>query len=309
MDRGESVHGHAGRLSVVVPHLNQPHLLDRCLASLAEGRRKPDEIVVVDNGSDFLPRDICAAYDGVTLLVEPIPGPGPARNLGAARACGEILAFIDADCHADPGWLETAEAALRDPEATILGGDVRIALRDPNRPTIIEAYESEFAYRMDRYIAHQGFTGTGNLVVRRAVFEDVGTFAGLEVAEDRAWGQSATRKGYTIRYVAAMRVYHPARSDFAGIFRKWDRQIAHDLSEARGGRAFRLRWAAKALALVVSPLFEIPRIARSRRLSGLRSRLLCLAGLTRIRLYRALVMGRLLLHGDRERLAHRWNRS
>ena len=82
---------------------------------------------MVDNGSRSLPVEVCAAHPGVTLLQEPTPGPGPARNRGVAAASGEILAFIDADCLADPGWLAAAEAAMADPAATILGGDVRIA--------------------------------------------------------------------------------------------------------------------------------------------------------------------------------------
>ena len=39
------------QISVVIPHLNQPEALARCLASLAVGARQPDEIIVVDNGS------------------------------------------------------------------------------------------------------------------------------------------------------------------------------------------------------------------------------------------------------------------
>ena len=125
------------RISVVIPHLNQPEALGRCLDSLRAGRRQPDEIVVVDNGSRELPTAICAARPGVTLLAEPTPGPGPARNCGVAATTGDVLAFIDADCLADPGWLEAAEAALADPSAEILGGDVRIGYVDPARITAI----------------------------------------------------------------------------------------------------------------------------------------------------------------------------
>ena len=132
-------------ISVVIPHLNQPELLARCLASLAEGQRRPDEIFVVDNGSRSLPAEVCAAHPGVVLLQEPTPGPGPARNRGIAAASGGILAFIDADCLADPGWLAAAGAAMADPADTILGGDVRIAYADPTRLTAIEAYESVYA--------------------------------------------------------------------------------------------------------------------------------------------------------------------
>ena len=300
--------GPAVRVSVVVPHLNQPAMLARCLASLAAGTRLPDEVIVVDNGSAVLPDAICASHPAVQLLQEVTPGPGPARNRGVAQSTGNILAFIDADCIADPGWLAAAEAALRNPQAQILGGDVRIALTDPARLTQLEAYESIYAYRMDRYIAREGFTGTGNLVVRRAVLEAVGPFAGIGVAEDRDWGQRATRAGHAIRYVAEMKVYHPARLQMSDLRQKWDRHMAHDFTASRNGRGMRLKWVLKTLAMALSPVAEIPRILTSDRVTGIRNRSLAFVGLIRIRLYRARRMTQLLLGADPEHLSGRWNR-
>ncbi len=296
------------RISVIIPHLNQPDFLARCLASLHSGTRQPDEVFVVDNGSRVLPASVCAAYPGVTLLQEATPGPGPARNTGIRASTGGILAFIDADCLADPGWLSVAQAAMADPQATVLGGDVRIACEDPARLTALEAYESVYAYRMDRYIAREGFTGTGNLVIRRPVWDDVGPFAGIGVAEDRDWGQRATARGYRLRYVAGMKVYHPARRSFAELCMKWDRQTAHDYVRSRSGGG-RLRFLAKALAMAFSPLAEVPRVLASDRISGLRSRLLAIGVLIRIRIYRAGVMMRLITGMDPDRLSGRWNRG
>lgn len=308
---GEAGEGapHAGlRISVVVPHLNQPQHLARCLAALAAQSLPPAEVIVVDNGSQELPAALCAAH-GVQLLAEAQPGPGPARNRGVAAASGTVLAFIDADCIAAPDWLAAIAEAFADPEAAILGGDVRIALQDPARPTITEAYESHYAYRMDRYIARQGFTGTGNLAVRREVLQAVGPFAGIEVAEDRDWGQRAGALGFRIRFVPGMRVYHPARASLAELCVKWDRASAHDYARARALPRGRLRFALKALAMLPSVLVEIPALATSPRLSGARARLLALAALARIRLHRARVMARLLLRGDAQALAGSWNRD
>lgn len=301
--------GGALRISVVIPHLNQPDMLDRCLSSIWSGARRPDQVFVVDNGSAALPEAVVAAYPGTVLLHEPTPGPGPARNRGAAAADGDVLAFTDADCLADQNWLAAAEAAFADPQAQILGGDVRIAIVNPANLTILEAYESIYAYRMDRYIAEQGFTGTGNLVVRRAVLEAVGPFAGLAIAEDRDWGHRATRQGYKIRYVAAMRVYHPAREDFAGLFAKWDRQLGHDYTSARKkGLTGRIKWLTKTLAMGVSPLVEVPRIFSSDRIVGLNSKVKAFWGLTRIRIYRMHRMAWLMAGGDPDSLSGSWNR-
>ncbi len=283
-------------------------MLVRCLDSLTQNSRQPDEIIVVDNGSREIPKEICSAHPSVQLLSETEPGPGPARNTGIAAAKGDILAFIDADCLADPNWLAAAEQTLANPQAQILGGDVRIAYVNPDRLTMLEAYESIYAYRMDRYIAREGYTGTGNLVIWREVAEAVGPFAGIGVAEDKDWGQRATAQRYTIQYVPEMKVYHPARTDFASMRAKWDRHIAHEYIASKKSVIGRLRFILKALAMMLSPVAEVPRILTCDRVSGARSRAFALAGLTRIRFYRARVMLGLLMGRDAEELSGGWNR-
>ena len=271
---------------------------------------QPTEVIVVDNGSDTLPQKVCDRFPGVIkLLHEPTPGPGPARNLGVAHTTGDILAFIDADCLAHPDWLAAACRSLEDPARVILGGDVRIARTDPRCMTALEAYESVYAYRMDRYIARENFTGTGNLVVRRAVLDAVGPFAGLNVAEDRDWGQRAAKEGYPITYVADMVVYHPARRSFDELRAKWDRHTAHDYVAAGRRRTGMARFAAKTLAMGISPLMELPRILTSDRLAGLGNRMKAFACLCRIRLYRARIMSALLTGADPDALSGQWNRT
>src|SRR5690606_34065228 len=138
---------------------------------------------------------------------------------------------------------------------------------DPARPTMLEAYESVFAYRQREYIERHGFSGTGNPAMRRAVFDAVGPFAGIEVAEDRDWGRRARALGHAIAYVPEMVVHHPARTSFAAIFAKWDRHTAHDWAERGHGPAARLRWLGRAVAVALSPLAEIGRILASDRIA------------------------------------------
>ena len=299
-------------ISVIIPHLNQPEALDRGLSALAAqtGLSAPHEIIVVDNGSRQLPAEICARHPNVTLLSQPIPGPGPARNLGVASAKGDILAFIDADCVATPEWLAEIERHfIKSPDATVLGGDVRILQQNPRRPTLLEAYESVFAFRMKKYIKEKGFTGGGNLAVRTWVFRKVGPFLGINIAEDTEWGQRASAMGYGVRYEPRMIVHHPARRTFAELTEKWDRHIAHDLREIQQSANWRLRWSLRALAVLVSPLAELPRILASDRLQGPRARCLAMLGVTRIRLYRGIAMLAVSTGSGAAQAAARWNRS
>ena len=299
-------------VSVVIPHLNQPDRLRACLESLARQAfdMRRVETIVVDNGSRQPPTDICSAFDGVRLVDEPIPGPGPARNRGVSLARGALLAFIDADCIADPGWLGAIEAGLTGPDCSmVIGGDVRIARRDPGRATMLEAYESVYAYRQEEYIARQGFSGTGNLAMTRQAYDAVGPFCGIERAEDRDWGQRATRAGFSIRYVPEMIVFHPARQSFADLCTKWDRHVSHDFENAAPNLAGRLRWLARAAAVAASPVFEARRLLTSRRVDTARERLLAAGVLVRLRLYRASIMVGALFGGASAGSSRAWNRE
>lgn len=298
-------------ISVIIPHLDQPDALKQCLASLSVQRRprQPVEFIVVDNGSTMMPDDVCSAFPEVIVLSELTPGPGPARNLGASRASGDILAFIDADCLADGGWLSQIEHCFSENAAiAILGGDVRIACQDPHRPTLLEAYESVFAYRMNEYIARQGFTGTGNLAVRADIFAEVGPFGGIEIAEDRDWGQRALWLGYRTQYCSTMIVYHPARRNLAELARKWERHTAHDFKRMQSKRGWRLRWIVRSVAVALSPVAEVARIGLSNRLEGWRARGLAFFGVVLIRLYRSGLMLALAFGANPARLSERWNR-
>ena len=299
------------RISVIIPHLNQPELLGKCLKSLAgqTGVVPEFEVLVVDNGSSALPEAVVSAHENARLLVETTPGPGPARNKGVSEAQGEFLTFIDADCLADPGWLARITAYFEaNPAHTILGGDVFIARDDPARATPLEAYESVYAYRMAEYIAKQGFTGTGNLAIRRSTWEAVGVFGGKDIAEDRDWGQRAGKLGFETRFVDGMIVYHPARQNFAELRDKWDRHTSHDYVSIHQGGGGRLKWLARTIAVAGSPVAELPRIIRSKRISGLRERFLAFAVLLRIRLYRAWTMLRMSLAGGADEMSGAWNK-
>jgi glycosyltransferase involved in cell wall biosynthesis len=297
-------------ISVVIPHLNQHEELRRCLASLINQDFEPErvEFIVVDNGSARSPAAICNSGCRVRHVEEATPGPGPARNRGVSVAGGDILAFIDSDCIADRDWLSSIHAAFTRRDTQIIGGDVRILLNNPEMPTMLEAYESVFSYRQKEYIERKNFSGTGNLAVRRSVYQAVGPFAGIELAEDRDWGQRAARLGYSICYVPAMVVFHPARKALPDLYIKWDRHISHDFAESGQGLLSQLKWTMRAFAVAFSPILEVGRILKSERVSSWRERRLAAAALVRIRAYRSRRMLELLLGHPQAATSRSWNR-
>jgi glycosyltransferase involved in cell wall biosynthesis len=293
--------------TIIIPHLNQPDALIRCLNSLE--RQDFDggdlEIIVVDNGSHQSLDQIARQFQGVRFLEQSAPGPGLARNVGVAAASADILLFIDADCRAHPQWVRSAMRALN--TAEIIGGDVQIDIVDPARPTALEGYESVFAYRQSLYIAREGFSGTGNLGTIRKVFDAVGPFGGIGIAEDRDWGQRACALGHITHYVPEMIIYHPARKSFEELAEKWRRHIAHDLAKHRSEGRSALRWRLRALAMIASIVPHSLSVLRSPRLSGLSNRLNAIGLLAQIRWFRCTEMLRQANTVD-EGAASGWNR-
>lgn len=106
-------------VSVVIPVYNEQDTIGDCLKSLASQTYKPIEIILVDDGSTDRTVDIIKTHHSslVThhLLRQQHKGPGPARNLGASKARGEILVFVDADMTFDRNF-------IRDLTASILAG-------------------------------------------------------------------------------------------------------------------------------------------------------------------------------------------
>ena len=283
------------RVSVIIPFLNTPDALATCLHAVTAQQldRGTAEIIVVDNGSTTPFDHVIRAFPQVRFLAETAPGPGPARNTGVAAARAPALAFIDADCRAAPGWLQTAVDAIEaDPARAVIGGDIRIDFADPAHLTGIEAYEAVFGFRQKMYIEKKHFSVTANLAMPRHIHALIGPFGGIDIAEDLDWGTRAAAMGYPARYLPAMRVYHPARPDRASLERKWQRHIHHDWNAAR--HAGRWRWRLRAAALLASIPVEGLKFLTSDRVNGLANRLRGLGVLARIRWFRATEMLRIM---------------
>ncbi|MHB1295904.1 MAG: glycosyltransferase [Anaerolineae bacterium] len=92
------------KLSVIIPVYNGHEQIGQCLAALAASTRKPDEVIVVDDGSTDGSAVVAAGYGvRVLTLAGAHRGPAYARNRGADLARGDVLVFLDADvaAHAD----------------------------------------------------------------------------------------------------------------------------------------------------------------------------------------------------------------
>jgi glycosyltransferase involved in cell wall biosynthesis len=111
----------APKTSVVVASYNAEATLPACIESL-KAQRYPDyEIIVVDDGSSDGTSRVAEAA-GVNIIHTPHRGLACARNTGVDAATGEIVAFLDADAHADADWLYHLVESITRREAGAAGG-------------------------------------------------------------------------------------------------------------------------------------------------------------------------------------------
>src|ERR1700729_1880666 len=288
-----------GLVSVIVPHFNDYDNLDACLGLLQAQSFPGDrtEIIVADNGSSRgldAVRGIVGSRGQVIEVAE--RGAGPARNAGVRASRGEAIAFIDSDCRPDKRWLEEGLAELR--LADFTGGRIDVLVEDPRRMTAAEAFESVFAFQNESYVKGRNFTVTASMFVWRSVFDSVGGFEN-GVPEDKDWCLRAVRQGYRIRFAPKSIVGHPARRTMPELKRKWRRLTLERCEGARrNGRGPVLIWLREAVALLAAaPHAFVPLV--SKRLSGIRNRLMAIGVLAQIRAYRFLVASRIVLEGNK----------
>lgn len=274
------------RVSVIIPHYQDLGGLKLCLARLDDQTfpREDFEIIVADNVSPVGLTAVEAVVAGRARLVScQEKGAGPNRNAGVAASNGEILAFIDSDCQAEPGWLSAGVAGLE--RFGLVGGRVTVLVDDPARMTGAEAFEAVFAFDFKTYINKLGFTGAGNMFCRRETFDLVGPFMN-GVSEDKEWSQRAVEKGVTLGYIDDAVVGHPARRNWGELTAKWRRLNVESylLHRKRGGGL--AWWIARCLAMPASALAHTPKVLRARSLTGVRARWRALTTLYGIRFWR-----------------------
>ncbi|WP_432561327.1 glycosyltransferase family 2 protein [Kineococcus sp. SYSU DK003] len=281
----EDLAGHpAPFVDVVVPVKDDPRL-EACIRALLAQDHPADRfrIIVADNGSREPRHDLADLDPRVSVLVEPRPGSYAARNAAVARAHGDVLAFTDSDTLPDPGWISHAVRALQD-GAQVVAGRVRVYPRDTARPHPVEAFEVVNAFRQDRTV-RQGFAVTANIVVPRDVFDAVGPFnADLPSGGDAEWCGRAVAAGFALTYVDDAVVAHPARESYAEAWKK--------LCRVQHGRQLRVRAGERppgelSVKAFYPPVGSILRAARSRELTGVRSRVAYVVGAFYMRYGRA----------------------
>jgi GT2 family glycosyltransferase len=102
-----------GSISVIIPTLNRHDDLRKCLRSIAENTRQPDEVIIVEQGNIEATKRVVSEFSlntQINYLAE--KSASKARNLGVEKSSGHILIFLDDDVELVTNYIDTAERYL-----------------------------------------------------------------------------------------------------------------------------------------------------------------------------------------------------
>src|SRR5689334_7824700 len=232
------------KVSVVVPVRDEEHSIRELLDSLLAQTRPPDEIVITDGGSVDATPQIIDEYihkgAPVRLIRAGAALPGRGRNLGAAQASFEWLAFTDAGIRLANHWLEALVTKAETSESI----DVVYGSWSPVTDTFFKqcaaiAYVPPPALHDGELVRPRSIASA---LLRREAWQAVNGFPeDLRSAEDLLFMDRLEHAGYTIAYAPRAEVYWDLRptlwSTFkrflvysrnnirAGLFRQWQSTI------------------------------------------------------------------------------------
>lgn len=229
---------HPPDVAVIVPVRNGTGEIGRCVRSLLAQTLPPSEVVVVDNGStDDGAGGREAQAAGARVITLPAVGVYAARNAGWESTHAPLVAFTDADCEADPDWLEQLAAGFEAADVNAVGGEIEVAtpqrsVRDWARERGLFSQATAFAHDYRPYFA------AGNVAYRRSALEQVGGFeprleSGGDV--DLAWRIQVATGGRMV-FEPRARVRHTGRLNVQDLIRQQRRYgRGHACLDARWG--------------------------------------------------------------------------
>jgi GT2 family glycosyltransferase len=242
------------RLTAIVPATDAPPTLARCLRAIQEADEPPEEVIAIDHPSRA--------------------GPAEARNLGASRASGQVLVFVDADVvvHADT-FTRIRRALENDPGLDAVFGSYDDR---PEAAGTVSVFRNLLHYHVHQEGAGRASTFWAGLgAVRREPFHAVGGFDEVRYPspsiEDVELGMRLAAAGSRIELDPALRGTHlkgwtlaeMVETDFASRGVPWVELL---LERRQATRVLNLGWrhrasAAASVVAVAAAASGRPRLA------------------------------------------------
>jgi len=190
-------------VSVIIP-FSKPETVGNAIRSVLDQDYPEEllEIIVVGKGSE----ELLDKWPQVIALDEgPIKQPGRARNLGAAKASGEILLFLDDDCEVQENWIQENLAELENDEVGAVSGKV-VGKSNAFFARCVDFTNFGICQTNKR---REGRLWTATFGMRKGLFNEIGGFdESIKVQEDIDLCFRLNQRGFKTVYQPRVKVLH-----------------------------------------------------------------------------------------------------
>lgn len=210
--------------SIIIPVWNRLELTRDCLTVLSQIKDQPEyEVIIVDNSSTDGTKEFLAELKGDVQIIgnEKNEGFAKACNQGARAARGQYLVFLNNDTIPQQGWLSSLVSEVdAHPEVGIVGSKLLYPDGTVQHAGVVRDLEHRLPYHIYKSFAgdHPAvnqrrefqIVTAACLLIRRAVFEEVGGFdeGYVNGFEDADLCLKVRERGYAVVYQPRSVVLH-----------------------------------------------------------------------------------------------------
>ena len=238
------------KVSAVICSYNRARFIISAVESIFNQEFDKDkyEVIVVDNNSSDNTVALLEAYRqahpgcNFRYYIEKNQGVAFARTRCATEAKGEIVAYLDDDSKAQPGWLKyTVDFFDAHPEVWSTGGKII-----PEFLTPIPDWYSKYFFGLvgnfnlgdhEKQLTKERYPCGANMSFRKKVFDEIGYFnhelgrkgAGLIATEEKEIYKRILAAGHDVYYLPNVAVLHSVEAN------KFDKNYVRRHSKGIGG--------------------------------------------------------------------------
>jgi len=213
--------------SIIVPVYNRPDEIRELLKSLTDQSFKSFEVLVIEDGSDILCKDIVDTFNDklqVKYYFKENSGQGFARNYGFSKAKGDYFIVFDSDCIVPAHYLERVNEVVQKDRVDCWGG--------PDRAhSSFSTIQKAINFSMTSVLTTGGIRGNKNRVsqfhprsfnmgISREVFEKTGGYQITRMGEDIEFSIRIREFGFNTVLIEDAYVYHKRRVNLSQFFKQ-----------------------------------------------------------------------------------------
>jgi glycosyltransferase involved in cell wall biosynthesis len=209
------------KVSVIITLKNEESSIKTFLDSILDQTRKPDEIVMVDGGSNDGTVKIINQYiqkgAPINLIIKQGANISMGRNIAIKNSKFDIVASTDLGCRVDKDWLKKLIEKFND-EIDVVSG---VTIPEP-RNDVEKCMAELTCYKIEEINEETFLPSSRSIAFRKSAWEKGGGYPEwLDIAEDTYFDLSMKKAGCNFKVAKDAIVYWFMRDNYRKLFKQY----------------------------------------------------------------------------------------